>query len=131
MISGPCFVVVVCADAWMLRLCVRWMCVIVWTDGWLDPAVDGQSERACGGSEGSGGAGSSCEPGHGGLPVSGRLLGVEVGAYFHYSGLCKSALFWGAGMRGYRVVYAVWWWTHLTLCASGDACVCMWSARRG
>jgi hypothetical protein len=111
MISGPYFVVVVRVDALMFRLCVRWMCVIVWTDGWLDPVVDGQSERAFGGSEGPGGAGSTCEPGHGGLPVSasGRLLGVLVGAYFHNSGLCKSALFWGAGMRGYRVVYAVWW----------------------
>ena len=43
------------------------MCVIVWTDDWRDPAVYRQSERACGGSEGSGGAGSSCEPSHGGF----------------------------------------------------------------
>ncbi len=41
--------------------------MIVWTDDWGDPAVHRQWERACGGSEGSGGAGSSCEPSQGGF----------------------------------------------------------------
>jgi hypothetical protein len=41
--------------------------VTVWTDERCNPAVHRQSERACGGSEGSGGAGSSCEPSHGGF----------------------------------------------------------------
>ena len=41
--------------------------MIVWTDGWCDPAVHRQSGGACGGSEGSGGAGSSCEPSQGGF----------------------------------------------------------------
>ncbi len=58
--------------------------MIVWADGWLDPAVLRQSERACGGSEGSGGAGSSCEPSHGGFV--GRVFGA--GSVYPLDGLC-------------------------------------------
>ncbi len=47
-------------------LCVWVTGVIVWTDERRDPAVRRQSEWTCGGCEGSGGAGSSCEPSHGG-----------------------------------------------------------------
>ena len=81
--------------------------MIVWTDGWFDPAVHRQSERACGGSEGSGGAGSSCEPSRGGFVGS----IVWDGSVYHLDGL------WFVGVsvvvgRWYGRVYCVWWWTR-------------------
>ena len=48
--------------------------MIVWTDEWYDPAAYRQSERACGGSQGSGGPGSSCEPSQGGFV--GHVIGA-------------------------------------------------------
>ncbi len=60
--------VVACAVAFMASLCVWLTCVIVWTDGWSNPAaVQCQCKGPCGGYKDSGGAGSSCEPSHGGL----------------------------------------------------------------
>jgi hypothetical protein len=55
-------------------LCVWRIFLIVWTDEWFVPSLRRQSERACGGSEGSGGAWSSCEPGQGGF-VGGVVRG--------------------------------------------------------
>ncbi len=56
------------------------MCVIVWTDDWCDTPACRQLEGPCGGSKGSGGAGSSCEPSQGGLLACGSLF--AVGAHF-------------------------------------------------
>ena len=71
-------VVVACAEALMFWLCVWLTCVILWTDGWCDPAVQHQCKWAREGSEGSGGAGSGCEPSHGGSP--GLVFGLVVGS---------------------------------------------------
>ena len=94
------------AEALMCSLRVWPTCVIVWTDGWCDPAVHRQSERAFGGSEGSGGAGSSCEPSHGGFV--GGVFGA--GSVYRLDGL------WFVGVRVvvgplYGSVYGVRWWT--------------------
>ena len=75
------------------------MCVIVWTDDWRDPAVYRQSQRACGGSEGSGDSGSSCEPSHGGL----------VGSVYPLEALWFVRVSVVVG-RWYGRVYGVWWW---------------------
>ena len=72
------------------------MFVIVWTDDWCDPAVHRQSERACGGSEGSGGAGSSCEPSQGGFV--GRVCGA--------GSVCPLCGLWFAGVS---VVVGHWY----------------------
>ena len=79
--------------------------MIVWTDGWCDPAVHRQSGGACGGIEGSGGAGSSCEPGQGGF------VGHVVGACSVYpvDGLWFVRVSVVAG-RWHARVYGVWWW---------------------
>ena len=81
--------------------------MIVWTDGWLDPAAHRQSERACGGSEGSGGAGSSSEPSHGGFV--GRVFGA--GSVHPLDGLWCLAVSVVVGPWHARV-YGVWWWTR-------------------
>jgi hypothetical protein len=78
------------------------MCVIVWTDDWRDPALHRQSERACGGSEGSGGAGSSCVPSHGGF----------VGRVFGAGSVNPLECLWFVGVsvgRWHARVYGVWW----------------------
>ena len=83
------------------------MRVIVWTDDWCDPAVHRQSEGACGGSEGSGGAGSSCEPSHGGFV--GCVFGA--GSVYPLDGLWFVRVSAAVG-RWYARVYGVWWWTR-------------------
>jgi hypothetical protein len=110
------------------------MCVIVWTDEWCDPAVHRQSEWACGGSEGSGGAGSSCEPSQCGV-----LLHVFSGAGVMYP--LDGLWFVGVGVvvgRWHASENGVWCAvvdkggeTRLTLCshAGMHGWVCMWSAR--
>jgi uncharacterized membrane protein len=78
--------------------------VIVWTDDWCDPAVHRQSGGACGGSEGSGGTGSCCEPSQGGF-VGGVVGASSVypldGVWF----VRVSVFCGGAG----TTVYCVWW----------------------
>jgi hypothetical protein len=73
------------------------MCVIVWADERCNPAVHRQSERACGGSEDSGGAGSSCEPSHGGF------VGGVFGAGSVYP-------LYGLWFVGVSVVVGAWYW---------------------
>jgi hypothetical protein len=65
------------AEALISPLYVWLTFVVVCTDDWCDTAVHRQSQRACGGSAGSGGAGSSCEPSHGGLV--GGVFGLGSG----------------------------------------------------
>ncbi len=90
------------------------MCVIVLTDGRLYATVYRQSERAFGGSEGSGGAGSSCEPSWGGLLgrvflgwrrvfLGWRVLALDVLWFVSVSVVVGS---WHARVSG------VWWWTR-------------------
>ena len=79
--------------------------VIVRADRRLHATLCRQSERACGGSEGSGGAGSSCEPSQGGF------VGHVVGAGFVYPGDClwfvRVSVVVG---RWHARVSGVWWW---------------------
>jgi hypothetical protein len=84
------------------------MCVIVWTDDWRDPAVHRQSERACGGSEGSGGAGSSCEPSQGGFVGDvfggGSVYPLE-GLWFVFVSVVVGAWYWRVNdVRAWRCV---------------------------
>ena len=81
--------------------------MIVWTDDWCDPAVHRQSGGACGGSEGSGGAGSSCEPSHGGFV--GGVFGA--GSVYPLDGLWFVGVSVAVG-RWHGSVYGVWWWTR-------------------
>jgi hypothetical protein len=104
--------------------------VIVWTDGWLDPAAHRQWERACGGSEGSGGAGSSCEPSHGGFVR--HVFGA--GSVYPLDGLWFVRVSvvvgrWYARVNG--VLVDKGGETRLTLCAQVGmrGCLCLWSAR--
>jgi hypothetical protein len=69
----------------MRSLCVWRMRATVLADDWCDPAVHRQWEGACGGSEGSGGAGSSCEPSQGGFKLVGRVFGA--GSVYPLDGL--------------------------------------------
>jgi hypothetical protein len=82
------------------------MYVIVWTDDWRDPAVLRQWERACGGSEGSGGAGSSCEPSHGGFV--GHVFGA--GSVYPLDGLWFVRV--SVVVDWHTRVYGVFWWTR-------------------
>ncbi len=81
--------------------------MIVSIDHRCDPGVHRQSERACGGSEGSGGAGSSCEPSQGGFV--GHVFGA--GSVYPLFGVwfVRVSVF---VERWYARVYGVWWWTR-------------------
>jgi len=65
----------------MVSLCIWLSGLVMRTDGWHDPAVRRQSERACEDSESSGGAGSSRGPSHGWL--LGRVFGSAVGSHMN------------------------------------------------
>ena len=98
----------------------------VWTDDWRDATVHRQSEGACGGSEGPGGAGSSCEPSRGG----------SVGGVFWVGSACPAYVLWFVRMvagveRWYARVYGVWWRARevrrvgCCVCAGMHGCVCI------